>query len=204
MSTSALEFVKTELTSMGEEAGEVTQLLRALGGSSPQPLDDLFSIVYKELRRLAAFNMRGERSNHTLTPTALVHEAWLRLSNQDSVQDRHHFTSLAAQAMRRVLVDHARAKQALIRGGTKATISIGSLDVPQPLPPNYMIALDEALSRLAIIKPRAAQVIELRFFGDMTEEQVANCLNVTRRTVNRDWEMARAWLFDQLSTAKSK
>jgi RNA polymerase sigma-70 factor (ECF subfamily) len=189
-------------TSMDDKSGNVTQLLRALNGGELQASDRLFSLLYSELRRLAAFHMGGERGDHTLTPTALVHEAWLRLSGNENIHDRHHFFALAAQAMRRVLVDHARARQALCRGGSASTISIDSKDIPQPLPPTVMISLDEALNRLAIMKPRAAQVIELRFFAGLTEEQVATILNVTRRTVNRDWEMARAWLFNELAETK--
>ena len=183
---------------MGDEAGDVTELLHALGGKEPQSAERLFALLYGELKRLAAFNMRSERGNHTLTPTALVHEAWIRLSSREGVQDRHHFMALAAQAMRRVLVDHARARRAESRGGDSTVVSIDWLDVEQPLPTAHLIELDEALNRLAVMKPRVAQVIELRFFGGLTEEEVAEILKVTRRTVNRDWEMARAWLFSQL------
>jgi len=185
-------------TAMRDDSHDVTQPILTLHGSEQEPRQRLFSILYSELRRLAAYHMRGERCNHTLSPTALVHEAWLRLSSQETVQDRHHFLALAAQAMRRVLVDHARARQALCRGGDMISVTIDSLDIPQPLPAASMIALDEAINRLATVKPRAAQVIELRFFGGLTEEETASMLGVTRRTVNRDWEMARAWLFGEL------
>lgn len=191
------------LTVMSDDSQDVTRLIRALGGSNSESRQRLFSILYNELRRVAAHHMRGERGNHTLTPTVLVHEAWLRLSSQETVQDRHHFLALAAQAMRRVLVDHARARQALRRGGDMVSVTLDS-NIPQPLPVASMIALDEALLRLAELNPRAAQVIELRFFGGLTEEETASMLGVTRRTVNRDWEMARAWLYGEILTPQNK
>ena len=149
---------------MGDETGDVTELLHALSGKEPQTAARLFALLYGELKRLAAFNMRSERGDHTLTPTALVHEAWIRLSPRGGVQDREHFMALAAQAMRRVLVDHARARRAQSRGGDSTMLSIDWFDVEQPLPAAQLIELDEALNRLAAMKPRVAQVIELRFF----------------------------------------
>jgi RNA polymerase sigma-70 factor (ECF subfamily) len=164
----------------------------------------LFVLLYSELRRLAAFNMQGERASHTLTPTALVHEAWLRMPTESKIAGRNHFMAVASQAMRRILVDHARARLAIRRGKGNAPFSIQLLDIAEPTPPKEIIALNDALDRLSAIKPRAARVIEFRFFGGMTEEEIAVTLNVTRRTVNRDWETARVWLFSELHAADGR
>jgi RNA polymerase sigma factor (TIGR02999 family) len=132
----------------------------------------------------------------------LVHEVWLRLApGEGKFADRHHFIATAAQAMRRMLVDYARARKAERRGGNAVVIRLeNGVDAAMPLPDEQMIALDEALSRLAQLNERAAKVIELRFFGGLTESQVAAVLNLARRTVNRDWEMARAWLFREINS----
>lgn len=186
---------------MSEERDGLAPSLPGNGAASAEAETRQYRTLYVELRRLAASQMRRERHNHTLTPTALVHEAWLRLgpSNRE-FESRGHFLALSAKVMRRILVDHARARNALCRGGDAPIVPLDpSFDVALPLPDEQIIALDEALSRLADLKPRAARVIELRFFAGLTEAQVADLLQVTRRTVNRDWEMARAWLFGEIS-----
>lgn len=187
---------------MPDGRGEVTRLLNSPDARSPEVQEQLFQILYRELHHLAAAQMRNERKNHTLSANALVHEVWLRLSPSEArFENRGHFLNVCAQAMRRVLVDHARARRAARRGGPGGVIRLDTgVDPPMPMPDEQVLALDEALSRLAEISPRAAQVIELRFFGGLTEAQVAELLGLARRTINRDWEMARAWLFQEIST----
>jgi RNA polymerase sigma factor (TIGR02999 family) len=160
----------------------------------------LVELLYAELRRIAAVRMRAEDPSHTLTPTALVHEAYVRLLNSAELQfqDRSHFLAVAAQAMRRILVDHARAKRAARRGGGQVAAS-QEYDIAIPETEDDILALDEALSRLAEMSPRQCRVVELRYFAGLTEEQVAEVLGVTRRTVNRDWQVARAWLHSQMT-----
>jgi RNA polymerase sigma factor (TIGR02999 family) len=180
--------------------GEVTQLLRVIKQSKPEAASRLYEVVYTELRRIAASRLRSERSDHTLTPTALVNEAWLRLTGSEKdFENRSHFLGVAAQAMRRVLVDYARARHADFRGGGQRPAALDNLlNVHAPMPDKTVLDLDAALTRLEVMSQRAAKVIEMRFFGGLTESEVAEALGVTRRTVNRDWEMARAWLYGQL------
>lgn len=189
------------MESQSEEPGEVTRLLRALSESNPQAESRLYELLYAELRRIAAAHLRAERPEHTLTPTALVHEAWLRLSNdQPNFENRHHFLAIAAKAMRRILVDYARARNADRRGGPQKPASLDEFPSLQaPLADETILALDEALNRLEVMSVRAAQVIEMRFFAGLTESESAQVLGVTRRTVNRDWEMARIWLYGELN-----
>jgi RNA polymerase sigma factor (TIGR02999 family) len=186
---------------MTDSRGEVTMLLNSPDISSPKVQGRLFQILYSELERLAAVQMRNERKDHTFSPNALVHEVWLRLTPVGAkFENRNHFLSVCARAMRRVLVDHARAHRAARRGGPQGIVHLDTgVDPPMPMPDDQLVALDEALSRLAEINPRAAEVIELRFFGGLTESEVASLLNLARRTVNRDWELARAWLFKEIS-----
>ena len=141
--------------------------------------------------------MRGERPDHTLTPTALANEAWLRLANcEEDFSNRSHFFAVAANAMRRVLVDHARARNAEKRGGGEV---IRLEDIDPAAPSSTLPALDEALDALARTDPRAVRVVEMRYFSGLTHAEIAEVLNLDRRTVDRDWAFARAWLFDQLS-----
>jgi RNA polymerase sigma factor (TIGR02999 family) len=166
-------------------------------------MDDLFTLVYAELRRIAGRQLRGERSGHTLCTTALVHEAWVELAKLDRIRwhSRSHFLALAAQAMRRVLIDYAVARRSEKRGGGRA---------PEPLVndafvtvterPDDFIALDEALQRLAALNERHSQVVECRFFGGMSIEETADALDISPATVKREWAMARAWLNRELGT----
>lgn len=153
-------------------------------------------LVYAELRRIASRRLRAERDDHTLQPTALVNEAWLRLMQLHSLelQNRVHFFALAAQAMRRVLVDHARRRRAARRGIDVDHLPLED-DLPSPMPPDRLIALDEALDRLAALEPRHARVVELRYFGGLSVDEVAAMLGVSSGTVKRDWQTARAYLF---------
>ena len=161
----------------------------------PPAVRDLFAQVYEELRRVAANALRQERADHTLQPTALVHEAFLRLARAESlaILSRAHLFALAAQAMRRILVDHARTHRAQKRGNG-LRVSIDDIDPASPAPDVDLLALDRALVALAAIDPRQAQIVELRFFGGLTVDAVAEVVGVSARTVKREWHMARAWL----------
>lgn len=182
-----------------ENSAEVTRLLLALRDGKSEVVDDLVPLVYSELRKLAAFYLRSEREGHTLQPTALVHEAFIRLVDADvQWQNRGHFFALAANLMRRILVDYARKYQAEKRGGGADKVSLEEAFVFARERPREMIALDEALERLAQIDPRRSQVVELKFFGGLSNEEIAHFLGVHKNTVLRDWNLARAWLKTQL------
>lgn len=188
------------MTPMKPPGGDVTELLRLLSSGDPDVRTKLFDLIYDELRRIAAARMKSERSGHTLTPTALVHEAYLRLAGSTSLQytDRAHFVALVAQAMRRVLVDHARAKKAAKRDAAAAELP-WMISIQEP--DDRILAVDKALEDLAKLSPRQSQVIELRYFAGLTEDQIASVLGVTRRTVCRDWQIGRAWLYSRLQSA---
>lgn len=198
----------------GGDRGEVTRLLVAWQHGNRHAQDVLIPLVYRELRRLAAHYLRGERRGHTLQPTALVHEAYLRLVDERDVgwRNRAHFFGLAAQSMRRVLVDHARRRLAEKRGGGAVHVSLSGeehdgvvvhLDVPdeQASANLELLDLDAALRELAAMDPQLVQVVELRYFAGMTVEESAEVLAVSPATVKRAWTTARAWLFDRLSGA---
>jgi RNA polymerase sigma factor (TIGR02999 family) len=176
--------------------GDVTQLLQALGVSDPSVVPQVLPLVYDELRRLAAHYLRRERPDHTLQPTALVHEAYVRLAAQDRVhwRNRAHFVGVAAQLMRRVLVDHARADQAAKRGGQDTRVPIDDADAPYEAVSVDILALDEALTKLGILDPRQARIVELRYFGGLSVEEVAELLSLSPATIKREWRMARAWI----------
>ncbi|BCS32017.2 DNA-directed RNA polymerase sigma-70 factor [Luteitalea sp. TBR-22] len=162
----------------------------------------LFPIVYDQLRRLAAAALRRERADHTLQPTALVHEAFLRLVDIPEARwsNRGHFVAIAARAMRRVLVDHARGRSALKRRSAEVRVPLDDVDVPSgPAGDVDLVALDEALARLASVDERQARIVELRFFGGLTVEETAVLMGSSPRTVKRDWHMARAWLRRELA-----
>ena len=185
-----------------DDPGPVTQLLRQLAVGDEDVMPRLIDLVYSELRAIAYSRMRQERSGHTLTPTALVHEAYVRLSNAEGLacENRAHFLAVAAQAMRRILVDHARAKKAACRGGNAQQVNVEDLNLPAPCSDDQVLALDDALARLAELSPRQCRVVEMRYFAGLTEEQTAEVLGVTRRTVCRDWLVARTWLQGQIRT----
>ena len=183
--------------------GDVTQLLRKAATGDKDAESALVPIIYRELRRIAAYALSKERPDHTLQATALVHEAYLRLSGQIDREwnGRVHFFGVAAHLMRLILVDHARSHRAEKRGGAFRRISLSELNRPRPFDPDQYdqtIALDSALVALEGVDPRAARVVELRFFADLSTEEAANVLGVSTRTVKRDWEFARVWLFDNL------
>ena len=180
---------------------EITQLLLAWGSGDKAALDALMPIVYDELRRLARRYMRGQNSGHTLQTTALVNEAYLRLIDSSRVrwQDRAHFFAISAQLMRRVLVDFARAKNSLKRGGEQIQITLDEqIEAPFEKETN-LVALDEALQNLAKLSQRQSQIVELRYFGGLSEEEIAATLEISTRTVRRDWSLARAWLYRELN-----
>lgn len=179
---------------------EVTQILHDWSGGDASAAERLMPLVYDELRRLAGSYLRRERSDHTLQPTALVNEAYLKLVDQSRVswQDRHHFFGVAAQMMRRVLVDHARANAAEKRGGQRGKVSLDDVDVSTGQRAAELVELDEALQRLAEVFPRKGKVVELRFFGGFSVEESAEILGVSDKTIMREWESAKLWLYREL------
>lgn len=186
---------------MTDHRADITMLLRAASSGRRDDVDHLMAAIYEDMRRLANVHLQAERADHTLQPTALVHEAYLKLINQHSAQwtDRLHFFAVASQIIRRILIDHARERHALKRGGTTPRFSLGDQDVAAPLRDAELLALDEALGELAEIDPRQARIVELRYFGGCTVEEVAELLGVGPRTIDRDWQAAKAWLFCRIS-----
>ena len=179
---------------------DITRLLREWANGAPSALETLTPLVYAELRRLAGSYMRSEAPRHTLQPTALVHEAFLRMVSRDApdCQNRSHFYGVASHLMRQILIDHARTRHAGKRGGGKADISLEeNLVVSREREPD-LVALDDALERLSALDPRKTQVVELRFFGGLSVEESAEVLKVSEVTVRRDWQFAKAWLFREL------
>ena len=167
-------------------------------------VERMFPLVYDELRRLAHGYLRGENTGHTLTTTDLVHEAYLRLVDQTRVtwQGRTHFLAIAATAMRRILVDHARQHASLKRGNALTPVSLHGLELPAEERAELLLALDEALSRLARLDARQARVVECRFFGGMTEEETAAVVGIGLRSAKRDWARARTWLYAEIYADK--
>ena len=186
---------------MDPTPGEITRLLVEVTRGNNEAESRLVPLVYTELRRLARRYMRQERPDHTLQATALVHEAYLRLAGEKEIswQNRAHFYGVAANIMRRILVDHARAKQAKKRGGSDQEVSFDEAVLAQPEAPKDFLAIDEALERLAERDPRQSRIVELRFFGGLSEEETAEVLGISVRTVKRDWQVARAWLYKEIS-----
>jgi RNA polymerase sigma factor (TIGR02999 family) len=184
-----------------ESQHDVTRILHDWSSGDANAPERLMPFVYNELRRLARSFLARERGAHTLQPTALVHEAYLKLVDQHSVkwQNRVHFYGLAASMMRRVLIDHARAHATEKRGGAALHLSLDDVQVPLEQRAAGLLALDEALERLAQIDERKCKIVEMRFFGGLTDEEIAGALNVTTRTVQRDWKTARLWLYRELS-----
>ncbi len=188
--------------SMSREPPDITLLLEALASekADPRAFEQLFARVHRELRQMAADLMQRERPGHTLQPTALVHEAYIRLVDSSHVkwESRAHFFGIAARAMRQILVDHARARAAEKRGGDWRRITLDEHIEAFASAEIDPFELDDALLRLAELDERMAQIVELRFFGDLTEEEIAHFLGVSRRTVQREWWMARLWLRREL------
>ncbi len=186
--------------------GEVTELLQAWRGGDQQALDKLTPLVYAELRRLARSYMHRERPGHTLQTTALVHEAFTHLIDTPHVdwQDRNHFFAVCSTLMRRVLVDHARSRTYLKRGGAVKLVSLAEARDVGHNGEVDLFALDEALTGLAALDPRKSQVVELRFFGGLTVDETADVLRTSPETVMRDWKFAKAWLMRELDTERPR
>ena len=182
--------------------GAVTALLRAWKGGDPDASEQLLPLVYRELRRQAAAYLSRERANHTLPATALVHEAYLRLVGQDAeYADRAHFFALAASMMRRVLVDHARARAAAKRSRPDLFLTVDDATPSVEPRPVELLTLDRALTELAALDPRQARIVELRYFVGLTAAETADVLGISPTTVKREWNIARAWLYRALEAA---
>ncbi len=183
-------------------AGEITQLLTEWSAGSREARDQLMPLVFEDLRQMAERHFGRESPGHTLQPTALVNEVYLKLIGSRTVQwqNRTQFFGFAAELMRRILVDHARARQTGKRGGDVVRVALGDVDVP--VEEDFdLVALDQALEDLAVLAPRQARIVELRFFGGLTVEEIAELIEISPRTVKRDWRMARIWLFQRLREA---
>ncbi|MBK5294106.1 MAG: sigma-70 family RNA polymerase sigma factor [Acidobacteriia bacterium] len=182
------------------QPGDVTSLLAEIHRGNRRAESELIPLIYDELHRLAAYYMRRERSDHTLQATALVHEVYLRLSKQREVtwQNKAHFFAIAGSLMRRILVDHARAHSRSKRGGLQQKISLEEALLFSEEQSEELMLLDTALAQLTEEHPRQSQIVELRFFGGLTVEEIAEVLKVSPKTVKRDWSVARAWLYREI------
>jgi len=180
---------------------DVTRILTALEAGDAKASDELLPLVYNELRRMAAHKMATEPAGHTLQPTALVHEAWLKLvdSPAQSWQNRAHFFAAAAEAMRRLLIARARRKHTQRRGAGAAHLDVDQLEIASPVPQERLLALDEALNRFAAAEPRQAELVKLRYFVGLKIEEAAEVLGISEATAKRWWAYARAWLFNDIS-----
>jgi RNA polymerase sigma factor (TIGR02999 family) len=187
-------------------SGPITDALGALRDASPGAMDRLMPLVYEQLRRMAHRQLGAEPAGHTLSTTALVHEAYFKLVDQTRAQwqDRAHFFAIAAQAMRRILVDYARRYSAVRRGGLSGAapraISLEAAELSVSDRAETLLALDEALERLALVDARLARVVECRFFAGLTEDETAQALEVSVRTVAREWALAKGWLYQELNS----
>lgn len=180
---------------------EVTRILTAIERGDARSTDELLPVVYHELRRLAAHKMASEPAGHTLQPTALVHEAWLKLvdSPAQSWQNRAHFFGAAAEAMRRILIDRARRKRRQRRGSGAEHVDADNLDIAGPMPDDQLLALNDALDRFAALEPQQAELVKLRYFVGLKIEEAAEVLGISVATAKRWWAYARAWLFNEIS-----
>lgn len=179
---------------------EITQVLQAIGQGDGRASEELLPLVYDELRRLAAARMAQEAAGQTLQPTALVHEAWLRLvgDGDRTWQNRAHFFGAAAEAMRRILIENARRKSRLKRGGNRQRLNIDDLELAATTPDDKVLLIDEALEKLQVEDPEKARVVVLKFFGGLTNQEVAEGMGVNERTIERHWAYAKAWLFQTI------
>ncbi|HEX2855212.1 MAG TPA: sigma-70 family RNA polymerase sigma factor [Opitutaceae bacterium] len=178
---------------------EITQVLEAIGRGEGHASEELLPLVYAELRRHASVRMAGEAAGHTLQPTALVHEAWLRLFDGNRIwQNRAHFFGAAAEAMRRILIENARRKSRLKRGGNQLHLDIEQLELAATTPDEKVLLIDDALKRLEAQDPEKARVVTLKFFGGLTNQEAAESMGVTERTIERHWAYAKAWLFQSI------
>ena len=180
---------------------DVTRILESVTAGKAQAADELLPLVYAELRKLAAARMSHESPNQTLQPTALVHEAWLRLAGNQNVkwEGRAHFFGAAAEAMRRILIDRARRKQALRHGGGQERLDVDEVDIAAPAKDDELLAMDEALKKFTQVDRQKAELVKLRYFGGLTFEDAAEVLQISVPTANRWWAYARAWLFEEIN-----
>ena len=185
---------------------DVTRLLEAIQHGDPKAAEDLLPLVYEELRKLAAHKMSHEAAGHTLQPTALVHEAWLRLGGGAGAQfeNRAHFFGAAAEAMRRILIDRARRKQALRHGGGQEHTDVHEMEIAAPPPDEEMLAVNDALEKFAREEPLKAELVKLRYFAGLTIEETAQVLGLSPATAKRHWVFARAWLYAEVQRARSR
>lgn len=180
----------------------ITRILEQIADGDNRAVDELLPVLYEELKKLANYHLASERPDHTLQPTALVHEAYLRMAGQDQVkwQNKAHFMAIASKAMRRVLVDHARGRAAKKRGGDPQRITLDEAWTPKTGPRTMdLLALDQSLTRLGEKHPEKASLVEMRFFGGLKEGEIAEVLGISSRTVVRHWKFAQAWLYQDLS-----
>lgn len=189
------------MTNHSKNESDVTLLMRGAAEGDPQAAQNLLPLVYCQLRAIAAQRMKLERPDHTLQPTALVHEAFLKLVGPRSSPwaGEAHFFAAAAEAMRQILIDHAKARSRQKRGGKQVRAAISLIDVAALENPDEILALDEALCRLELQEPEVVHIVRLRFFAGLSIDQVAELLNIAPRTVDRRWQFARAWLYRELS-----
>jgi RNA polymerase sigma factor (TIGR02999 family) len=185
-----------------DHVSDITRILRAVGQGDNLASEELFPLIYDELRHLATSHMAQERPGQTLQATAVVHEAWLRLvSDGDRTwQNRAHFFGAAAEAMRRILIENARRKSAVKRGGGLARMNIEGMDLAAASPDDKILLLDEALEKFQAEDPENARIVVMKFFGGMTNQEVAEHLGVTERTVERRWAFARTWIFQNIKS----
>ena len=185
---------------MDAAAADITTLLNRLADGDQEAAAQLVPLIYEELRRLATHRLRHERPGHTLQVTALVHEVYLKLAGQSDArwQNRAQFFAVASQLMRRILVDYARTKQRIKRGGRQEQVSLDEVLLIAPDRTDELLAVHESLSRLEKLDPRQARIVELRYFGGLTMDETAEVLRVSPRTVTREWNIAKAWLYGEL------
>ena len=181
---------------------DVTRILDAIGEGDPNAADELLPLVYEELRRLAAYKMSNEAPGQTLQPTALVHEAWLRLTGNENVKwdGRAHFFGAAAEAMRRILIENARRNKALRHGGGQQRLDIQDVEIVAAASDDELLAINEAMERFALRDERKAELVKLRYFGGLKVEEAAKVLGISEPTAKRWWAYARAWLFRQINS----
>lgn len=189
---------------MNDPDSEITRILRSVSASRNEATEQLLPAVYDQLRRLAAGKLASESSGHTLQPTALVHEAYIKLlsSIEDSWENRAHFFGAAAEAMRRILIDHARSKKRIKRGGSSKPVSLDDVDEPELVSSEKaeeLIELDAALKKLEALDPIKAQLVKIRYFAGLTMPQAAEILSISQRTAERHWTFARVWLQEEIS-----
>lgn len=190
----------TPTSAIPHPTAEITRYLHAIGRGEAWASEELLPLVYEELRRHAAVRMSRERAYHTLQPTALVHEAWMRMTGKENRhwENRAHFFGAAAEAMRRILIENARRKARLKRGGDWLRVDLEKIELAETTPEEKILLINEALERLQLESPQKAQVVVLKFFGGYTNEEAARALGVAERTIERHWAYAKAWLFESI------